>query len=113
MRAGRGDESALRDQLLAQREDAGVAGGRAGLDHNQRVARLGPHRLRQLTLIGLAEFADDVAGDDEIGLRDLGEVAAGTARQIAALRKSRAVARQVEREPAERGVGIEQGEVMQ
>ena len=38
---------ARRDQLLAQSEDARVAGGRAGLDHDQRVARFRPHRFRE------------------------------------------------------------------
>ncbi len=85
VRAGRGDVGAWRDQLLAQREDARVAGRRAGLDHDQRVARFRPHRFRELALIGLAELADDVARHDEIGLRDLGEVGAGVARQIAAI----------------------------
>ncbi len=90
-----------------------IAGGRAGLDHDQRVARFRPHRLGELALVALAELADDVARDDEIGLRDLGEVGGGIARQITAIREARAVARQLEREPAQRGVGVEQRKILQ
>ena len=42
MRAGRRDMRAGRDQLLAQRDDPRIARGRAGFDHQQRVAGLLP-----------------------------------------------------------------------
>ena len=64
-----------RDQLCAQRDDPRVARRRAGFDHQQRVAGLRPHQFGQRRPLGLADFADDVARDDEVGWFRLGELA--------------------------------------
>src|SRR5437868_14984434 len=79
VRAGRGNMGARDDQLLAQRDDPRVACRRAGLDHQQRVAGFGPHRLRKRLAFALAQFADHIARGHEVGWFGFGECRASLA----------------------------------
>ena len=112
MRAGRGDMGAGRDQLRAKLDDPRIACRRAGLDHQQRIAGLGPQQLGERAPFGLADFADQVARDHEIGGLGLVERArASPRRQVIA--QSRACSRpRSSASVAQGGVGIEQREIL-
>ena len=74
---------AQRDQPLAQRDDPGIASGRAGFDHEQRVAGLFPHQFGQRALFGVADLTDHVACHDEIGGTRFCQCGAGFAALVA------------------------------
>ena len=54
------------DQLRAKFDDPRIACGRAGFDDDERVGGLAPQPLGKCTTRGIADFADQVARDDEI-----------------------------------------------
>ncbi len=60
---------ALLDQPPSQREHARISRGRTGFDHHQRVAGFLPHGVSKRGLLGVAHFADDIAGDHKIRRR--------------------------------------------
>ena len=104
---------AQRDQSLAQRDDARVARGRAGFDHQQRIAGLLPHQLGERLLLGGPDFADHVTGDDEVGGVGLGQRRSGLATLVADFAQAKAVAKQVERQRPKCVVGVEQRKISQ
>ena len=80
---------AQRDQLLAQRDDPRIAGRRAGLDDQQRVAGLCPHQLGERASLGIADLADHVARHDEVGGIRLRQRGAGFAAFVADVAQAR------------------------
>ena len=66
------------DQLRPQRDDPRIARGRAGLDHQQRVAGFA-HISSASAPFVLADLADHIARHHEIGGISLGQRRAGFA----------------------------------
>ena len=83
---------ARRDQVLAQRDDPRIAGGRTGFDDEQRVAGLFPHQLGERAPFGIADLADHVARHDEVGRIRFRQRGAGFAAFVADVAQAKAVA---------------------
>ena len=81
------------DQPLTQRNDPGIAGGRTGFDHQQRVAGLLPHQFGERALFGIADFADHVARHHKVGRIRFGQRGAGFAAFVADVAQAKAVSR--------------------
>ena len=58
---------AHRDQLRAQREDAGVARGSAGFDDQEYVSGFCPHQFGKGALFSLAQLGNQVARHHKVG----------------------------------------------
>jgi hypothetical protein len=102
-----------RDQLLPQRDDPAIAGGRAGFDDQQSVARFRPHQLSERAALRLACLADHVARHHKIGRFGISQCGAGFTVLVCHSLQPHAVAGEIERQRAQSAVGIEQRESLQ
>ena len=84
------------DQMFAQRDDSRIARRRAGFDHQQRIAGLLPHQRGQRALLGGADLADHVAGNDEVGGVGLGQRVAGFATFVTDIAQAKTLADEID-----------------